>query len=142
MIIERRVHFGRARRNRKALREGKPKAVPPGRIPRISKLMALAIKMEDLLHKGEVASFAELAHLGHVHRSRVAQVMMLLNLAPEIQEGLLFLPRVEQGPDPIIEQDLWPVAAQMDWGRQRKMWRRLELADKNKPRSLLGPCPK
>lgn len=58
--------------------------------------------------------------------------MMLLNLAPDIQEELLFLPRVEDGQDSIFERDLWPVAAEMDWGRQRRMW--------NNQTGLSSPC--
>ena len=48
--------------------------------------------------------------------------MNLLNLAPEIQEVILFLPRVESGRDPITERDLRPIVAEVDWGRQRRMW--------------------
>ena len=41
--------------------------------------------------------FAELARVGHVTRARVTQIMNLLNLSPDIQEALLFLPLVEEG---------------------------------------------
>ena len=57
--------------------------------------MALVIRFYQL-----VADFAELARLGHVTRARIAQIMNLLHLAPDIQEAILFLPRVERGEDP------------------------------------------
>ena len=50
---------------------------------------------------------------------------MYLNfLAPDIQEDLLFLPRVERGRDPIREHAIRPIAATFDWRKQRKAWRK------------------
>jgi hypothetical protein len=61
------------------------------RIPRITRLMALAIKFQDMIDRGEVRDYADIARLGYVTRARVTQIMNLLNLAPEIQENLLEL---------------------------------------------------
>jgi hypothetical protein len=72
---------------------GRPKktaAPAPARIPRITRLMALAIKFQDMIDRGEVKDYADLARLGFVTRARVTQIMNLLNLAPQIQEALLF----------------------------------------------------
>jgi hypothetical protein len=52
----------------------------------------------------------------------MTQIMNLLHLAPDIQEELLFLPRVTTGKDPITERDLRPIVAEVDWGAQREMW--------------------
>ncbi len=90
--------------------------------------MALALRLERLLKDGEVTDYADLARLGHVTRARVTQIMNLLNLAPDIQEELLFLPRTVKGRDPIRERHLRPIAAVMDWCKQRRMWKAL-LAD-------------
>lgn len=68
-----------------------------------------------------MADQAELARLGHVTRARLTQIMNLLNLAPDIQEAILHLPRVERGRDPITERQLRPIAAVVDWERQRRM---------------------
>ena len=46
--------------------------------------------------------------------------MWLTNLAPEIQEAILFLPRVESGPDTVKEIDVRRIARVLDWGVQRK----------------------
>ncbi len=48
--------------------------------------------------------------------------MNLLHLAPDIQESLLFLPLVESGGAPIHEKLVRPIAAEIDWGKQREMW--------------------
>jgi hypothetical protein len=50
--------------------------------------------------------------------------MSLLNLAPDIQEQVLFLPLIERGRDTVILRDLLPIAATADWTRQRRLWRR------------------
>ena len=68
---------------------------------------------------------AELARLGLVTRARMTQIMRLLNLAPDIQERLLFLVGAESGRAPITERALRPVAAELDWGAQRVKWERL-----------------
>ena len=48
--------------------------------------------------------------------------MWLTNLAPEIQESILFLPRVESGPDTMKEIDVRRIARVMDWDVQRGRW--------------------
>ena len=103
----------------------KPHALPVGRIPRISRLMALAHHLEHLVLSGEVKDYAELARLGHVSRARITQIMNLLLLAPEIQEEILFLPKTIQGHDPIKLRHLQAVALERDWGRQRERWQKL-----------------
>ena len=72
---------------------------PPGRIPRLTRLMALAITMQQMIRDGQVRDYAELARLGQVSRARISQIMNLLNLAPQIQEAILFLPRATKGRD-------------------------------------------
>ena len=103
--------------------------VKPGNVPRISKVMALAIRFDGLVRRGEVRDYADLARLGYVTRARITQIMNLLNLAPDIQEALLFLPRTVKGRDPIHEKDVRTIAAVPHWHRQRKMWAKLA-ADK------------
>ena len=65
------------------------KSPDPVRTPRITRLMALAIKFQDMVDRDEVRDYADLARLGFVSRARITQIMNLLNLAPDIQEELL-----------------------------------------------------
>jgi hypothetical protein len=125
LTVECQVEIRRLVKGRKQLRNATEAArpvMPPGRVPRVARWMALAIRSEQLLHEGQVASYAELARLGHVSRARVTQIMNLLNLAPDIQEDILFLPRTERGRDPVILRDLQPIAARVEWRNQRQMW--------------------
>src|SRR5436190_21515811 len=92
---------------------------PP--LPRITHLMALAIKLQDMLREGVARNYSELARLGHVSRARVSQIMSLLQLAPDLQEELLFLPAVEQGRKAVTEPVLRKVARQYNWDEQRQL---------------------
>lgn len=123
------IHLTRGPKTRRELKEGDapPKVTPPeGRTPHISKLMALAIKFERLLMTGAVRNQTDLARAGHVTSARVSQIMNLNHLAPDIQEEILFLPRVTQGRCKISEQILRPLACMPDWTHQRRAWARVQ----------------
>ncbi len=131
LTVTSRVHFTRAAKGRVGLKAGTaPLPIappPPGRVPKLARLMALAIRFEHLLSSGQVKDYAELARLGHVSRARVTQVMNLLNLAPDLQEQILFMPAVAHGRDPLREWQVRPVAAEPLWARQRQRWRALRV---------------
>jgi hypothetical protein len=123
LTVTAKVHFARGRRTMKVLQLGEAPAPPvPARLPRVAKLMALALRYEGLIRDGVVADYAELARLGHVTRARMSQIMSLVHLAPDIQEAILFLPRVTSGKDPITERDLRSVVAIPEWAKQRRVW--------------------
>ena len=119
--IHSKIRFDRVRKGRKLLKIGEAAPPPRGRVPRVARLLALAHRFEKLIRDGEVRDYADLARLGHVTRARLTQIMNLLNLAPDIQEQILFLPAVTTGDDPIHERQLRPVVKVLDWGRQRRM---------------------
>ena len=130
------VHFTRGQRTRKVIHEGpppEPDPTPMGTIPRISRLMALAIRFDRLIKAGEVVDQADLARMGNVSRARVTQIMNLLQLAPEIQEAILFLPRTVKGRDPIREIMVRPLAAEPDWRKQRRLWKCLAFDQQVEP---------
>jgi hypothetical protein len=96
-----------------------------GRVPRLARLMALAIRFESLLWSGTIVNQAELARLGKVSRARISQILNLLHLAPDIQEQLLFLPPLHQGRERLHLADLQPLCRQWNWRRQHRMWQAL-----------------
>ena len=122
------VHFRSGCRSRREMRDGPRPPAPKASVPRVAKLMALAIRFDGLIRDGVVADQAELARVGHVTRARLTQIMNMLNLAPDIQEAILTMPAPESGRDPVTEKQLRPVAAEIDWGKQREMWAELERA--------------
>ena len=100
----------------------KPGSVPSGRVPRIARLMALALRLEQLVRTGAVRDYAHLARLGQISRARLTQIMNLVHLAPDIQENILLLPRVVRGRDPICLEHLQALTALLDWQSQRRCW--------------------
>jgi hypothetical protein len=86
--------------------------LPSGRVPRIARLMALAIRFDDLLLRGEVKDYAELARLGHVRRARAGSRVRAY---------------------PVKEWQVRPVAAEPLWARQRSLSKRL-------PPTLMPPA--
>ena len=105
---------------------GCEKDPPAGRVPRISRLMALAIKFERLICEGEIRNYRALAEAGQISRARLTQIMRLTELAPSIQEELLFLPKTLAGPDRVTEKALRKVARSIDWDQQKQLFEALK----------------
>ena len=61
------VHFKQGRGTRKVMEEGEAPVPVVTAVPRISRLMALAIHMQELVDRGEAADYAELARLAPVY---------------------------------------------------------------------------
>jgi hypothetical protein len=128
LVVECDVHVRTQKKGRKELQLGadpRP-AVPAGRVPRLARLMALAIRFEGLVRSGAVKDYAELARVGHVTRARVSQIMSLVNLDPAIQEDILISPLVLRGHDPLVLHDVLPIAMEPDWKSQRRLWAALQ----------------
>ena len=109
-----------------AMVEGPPPTAPErpkGRMPRITRYMALAIYYEDLIRQSHVYDYAEIATLGYVTRARVTQIMNLRLLAPTIQEVLLSLRRTQKGRDELCLRRIQAIALEPDWKQQAEMWR-------------------
>ncbi len=122
--VVRPIHFVRRGRRTKAVSapDVAPKALP-NRVPRVARLMALAIHFDGMLRKGVVADQSALAQICEVTQPRITQIMNLLHLAPDIQEEVLTLSPAPKGRDDVTERDLRPIAAIVSWDRQRRDWR-------------------
>ena len=55
----------------------KKRIEPESTIARITRLVALAIKIEDMVGRGELRDYADVARLGYVTRARLTQIMNL-----------------------------------------------------------------
>jgi hypothetical protein len=103
-----------------------PRQNPAGeRVPRIARLMALAIVFDRMLREGKVKDLTELARLAHVSQPRMTQIMNLNHLAPEIQERLLYMHADAVERRFLRERDVRPVAFRNNWMHQRDLWRSL-----------------
>jgi hypothetical protein len=95
------------------------------RPPRVTCLLALAHKFEELVRSGAVKDYADLARLGQVSRARMSQILRLLTLAPSIQEYILSLPPRREGKEGITERDVRKVVREPRWDRQRVLFDQL-----------------
>jgi hypothetical protein len=82
--------------------------------------MALAIRFRGLLRERKIRDYAELALRGRVTRARMTQIMKLLDLAPDIQEQILFLPPIKG----LNDRNLRPIVRRIDWDEQRRMFQK------------------
>ncbi|MFN7292082.1 MAG: hypothetical protein ACK5T6_15955 [Pirellula sp.] len=129
VTVKRKLNVSIASRGRIEIRPHDPNAEPPrprpsSTLPRISKLMALAIRFDEMIRTGEASDTIELARRGHVTQPRMSQIMALNQLAPDIQEALLNLPATKGKPE-IHEKRLRPIAAMLRWEDQRGAWKQI-----------------
>jgi len=123
LTAKHKLDFKTGKRSAKKISEASniPEVAVPARLPRITKMMALAIRLDHLIKTGQVSDQAELARIGHVSRARLTQIMDLNLLAPDIQEEILFLtPKINRYLT--TERDLRSVAKSTNWDKQRKKW--------------------
>jgi DNA invertase Pin-like site-specific DNA recombinase len=97
--------------------------IMPSRLPRITRLLALAMKFERLIQQGAVKDYAELARLGRVSRARITQIMNLLNLAPDIREQILYSALGAAGDQRVRETTIRKLSTEVIWSRQRELWK-------------------
>ena len=127
------IRFTHGNRGKRQIRSAESSQKTPGRIPRVTNLMALAIRLDQLIRDGVVSDQAELAGLGYVSRARLTQIMNLLQLAPDIQEVILLL-QGNAGREAVTERDLRQVVAATDWKVQRTIWQQIASKPKKTPK--------
>jgi hypothetical protein len=96
---------------------------PIGKAPRIARLLALAHKLDGLIRSGPITGYGELARLGHISPARLSQIMVLLHLAPSIQEYVLFLSPADTRF--VSERGLRKIAREPRWDRQLALFEQL-----------------
>lgn len=128
------VSLARPKRGRPAAGSTVAAAATP-RIPRIARLMALAIKFQDMVDRGEVRDYADLARLGMVTRARLTQIMNLTLLAPGIQERIL-LAGTEGAP--WSERNVRSVLGLSLWSEQHSAWQAATRIDERRKSRSVG----
>ena len=116
------LHTG-SRRNVPGAAETVPEA---GRLPRVTRVLALAIQFQEMLRAGEVRDCADLARLGGVSRERISQILKLAWLAPDIQMEVLYFPPVSGVNFPVHERALRGISNHLGWEQQRELWANLK----------------
>ncbi len=123
------------------LSKSAPRVPKKPRFLYLTKLMALAIRLEHLLATGEVKDQAEIARVGRVTRARVTQILNLTSLAPDIQTAILnFAPTTMQR-DQFKEREVRQIAGEPNWEKQRDLFQRL-FAKQDETSVFSGPDQK
>ena len=89
-------------------------------LPRIARLMALAIHLDGMLSDRTDLDCTELARVGNISRTRLTQILNLLLLAPDLQERLLWLPATAKGRDSVTEKQIRRLVGLYHWEQQRQ----------------------
>ena len=113
MTVVFKTHFTEGRRRKWHKNGEAPPPRPPVlvfRTPRITKFMALAIHLQNLIDSGALCDYSHIAALTGLTRARITQIMNLNLLAPRIQEDILFMPKISKGVDPISERRVRHIA--------------------------------
>jgi hypothetical protein len=100
--------------------------VTAGRLPQVTRVLALAIHLDNMIRAGDAKDYADIGRLSCLCRERVSQIMRLNYLAPDIQVELLYLPPVPTGRYPISETAVRRIASLLSWDEQRREWKRLK----------------
>ena len=122
LSVEYKVNFGNGKQKGRA--EKKPAAIPkqtPTKLSRITRLLALAHHLQDLIDQGIVTDYADIARLSNLSRARVTQIMNLMLLTPEIQEDILFSGHKKY----IKERGIRMLLKTVVWEEQAGIWKKL-----------------
>ena len=120
LSVEYKVDFGNGKKNIRAEKKPPAKPVNPNnKLPHITRLLALAHHLQDLLDQGVVQDYADIARLSGITRARVSQIMNLTLLAPQIQEELLFIENSK-----VSKRIIKKVLKEVNWKEQFKIWRK------------------
>jgi hypothetical protein len=86
---------------------------------RVARILALAHHIDAGLRAGTWSHASDVSRVLGLSRNRVSQVLALLNLAPDLQEQVLFIEAID-GVEPITEKALFEqVAKTVNWAEQR-----------------------
>ena len=108
------------------IRSPKPsKPGPPPQTTHVSRLMALAIRLEHLIETGQIANQAEIARAAGLTRARVTQILNLANLAPDIQQAVLELADHPSESTRLKEAELRHYSQIHSWSKQRRLFQKL-----------------
>ena len=88
-------------------------------------LYGVRYDFENNIRNHQNLDFATIARENHITRARMSQIMSLANLAPDIQQDILFIPRIKTGRDPLIFNTVLSIAREPNWQIQRRHWQHL-----------------
>jgi hypothetical protein len=111
----------RERRGRRKTFSASVSDVPASRPARVAATLAMAHKIRQGILAGEIQDQADAARRLGLTRARLSQILDLTNLAPDLQEKILFLELID-GREPLRERALRGALRTASWDEQRRYW--------------------
>jgi hypothetical protein len=93
--------------------------IDPCSVPRLTRLLVLGHRLEQLVRNGVVPDYTQLARICGISKGRVTHLVNLTLLAPDIQNDILRLGTSDIRSQRLFERTLRPVTALVDWNEQR-----------------------
>lgn len=118
-VVTSTLHRVRRRFGRQFVTEAPLPVAPVCRPARVAVMLAIAHKIAAAIGTGRLHDQADAARRLGVTRARTSQLLALLQLAPDLQERVLFLEAVDGIEPPLTERALRRVVHARDWSEQR-----------------------
>lgn len=118
IVVKASLHRIQVRHGRGFASEPPVVRLPVRRPARVAIMLALAHAIDTVIREGRLRDQGEAAERLGLTRPRITQLLALLQLAPDIQERVLFLEAVD-GVEPLSERDLRHVTRVLYWPDQR-----------------------
>jgi len=125
LSMEYKTNF-RSHKRKQARNDKNPHCSSPSKLPRITRLMALAHHLQELIDQGIVHDYADIARLTGLSRARLTQIMNFRLLAPQIQEDIIFATAMAPIPNYLKERALRMILKTSVWDEQLKIWKKLK----------------
>ncbi|MGH2901408.1 MAG: hypothetical protein ACREBE_16250 [bacterium] len=118
IVVSAPLHRVRTRHRQGFIKQAAIVRLPVRRPARVAIMLALAHSIDAAISAGRLRDQGEAARRLGLSRPRITQLLALLQLAPELQERVLFLEAVD-GLEPVTERDLRPLTRVLCWDDQR-----------------------
>ena len=125
LSVEYKIDFNSGNKKQKVSKIAPCSGKRTEKLPHITRLLALAYHLQDLIEKGVVQDYADIARLSGLSRARLSQIMNLALLDPQIQEEILCSGSF---PEKTKDQDLRAVLKSPVWKEQIGFWEKLKQA--------------
>ena len=117
-IVSAPLHRVRARHRQGFVDQAPVVRLPVRRPARVAVMLALAHTVDAAISAGRLRDQRDAAERLGLTPPRITQLLAMLQLAPDLQERVLFLEAVD-GQEPVTERELRPLTRLLSWDDQR-----------------------
>ena len=121
IVVAAPLHRVRTRHRQGFVEQAPVLRLPVRRPARVAIMLALAHTIDAAIAAGRLRDQGDAAERLGFTRPRITQLLAMLQLAPDLQERVLFLEAVD-GLEPLTERALRAVTRPLCWADQRAMW--------------------